>query len=282
MTLPYDPGRRALYRPEERPSVFTSPVLNDLQLCTEASRLAYLRFEESTTERTQLADALDLAGFNHKLTHFVDAATDGAGFGVMNNAMGTALLVFRGTQPDHLLDLLTNLQFFHAHWSLGTGQVHRGFKMTAINLWAQVSAWLQGPALSRSRLIICGHSLGAAIATLLAKPASANLLVTLGSPRVGDPDFVASLAGLHSIRIVDCCDLVTSLPPDFLDYQHVGQLHYVDLNGFVHLSPSEPFMTHDQQQAVQFYEAHYKPQPGNVVTRRLADHAPFNYVRALW
>lgn len=282
MTLPYDPGRRALYRPEERPSLFTSPAVDDLQLCTEASRLAYLRFEQSTTAREKLSDALESAGFNHELAHFIHAPTDGAGFGVMDSATGTALLVFRGTQPDHLLDLLTNLQFFHAHWSMGTGQVHRGFKMTALGLWEQVSTWLEGPASSRSRLIICGHSLGAAIATLLAKPASANLLVTLGSPRVGDPAFVASLAGLHSIRIVDCCDLVTTLPPDFLDYQHVGQLHYIDLNGFVQLNPSEPFMAQDQQQAAQFYDAHYKHQPENVVTRRLADHSPFNYARAFW
>ncbi len=286
MTLPYDPGRQALYKPEERASIFTSPVVDDLQLCTEASRLAYVRFEQSTAESTRLSDALALAGFSHGLEHFIDVPTDGAGFGVMNAPNGTALLVFRGTQPDHLLDLVTNIQFLLERWDLcsGRGHVHHGFKMTALGLWETVSTWLAGPASSRSRLIICGHSLGAAIATLLAKPANADLLVTLGSPKVGDTTFVASLDDLHSIRIVDCCDLVTTVPPDFLGYQHTGLLHYIDLNGLVHLTPGQPFMDQDQQLGEQYYNAHYKTPPGNgnVMNRRLADHAPFNYVRAFW
>ncbi len=37
--------------------------------------------------------------------------------------------------------------------------------------------------------------------------------MTLGSPLVGDADFVAALAELHVMRIVDGCDVVTQLPP---------------------------------------------------------------------
>ena len=54
--------------------------------------------------------------------------------------------------------------------------------------------WLAGPACQHSRLILAGHSLGAALATLAATVFPPALLVTLGSPRVGDAEFVAALA----------------------------------------------------------------------------------------
>src|SRR2546430_3865218 len=34
-------------------------------------------------------------------------------------------------------------------------------------------------------------------------------------------------------RYVDCCDLVTRVPPEFLGYVHVGALRYIDRNGTV-------------------------------------------------
>lgn len=282
MPLPYDPSRKALYKPEDRSSVFGTGPLDTLRLCSEASRLAYLRFDQSQTSGTLLANTLALAGFTDAFQTFVHRPTDGAGYGVMNDDK-VALLVFRGTQADHMLDLITNVQFGLSSWNLGPGKVHRGFELTALGLWKQVLPWLQGPAGHRQQLLICGHSLGGAIASLLAVPAQANALVTFGSPRVGDAGFVQGLAGLDSIRVVDCCDLVPLVPPTslLLPYEHVGTLHYIDLSGTVHLSPSAAFMTQDQQQAELDYAAHCKGFD-NVVTRRLADHAPINYIRAFW
>lgn len=79
-----------------------------------------------------------------------------------------------------------------------------------------------------TRLTICGHSLGGALATLLALDAAAHArfadlrLYTYASPRVGAPNFVSTFDQLvpNSIRIANRMDLVPKLPlPPF--YAHV-------------------------------------------------------------
>lgn len=90
-------------------------------------------------------------------------------------------------------------------------------------------------ALPISSLTICGHSLGAALATLLALDVAANTgfsdptVYTYASPRTGDPHFVSTYNQVvkHSFRIANRMDLVPKLPfPPF--YDHV--LKPFDLN----------------------------------------------------
>jgi hypothetical protein len=90
-------------------------------------------------------------------------------------------------------------------------------------------------ALPVSSLTICGHSLGAALATLLALDVAANTIFTnptvytYASPRTGDSDFVSTYDQVvkNSFRIAHRIDLVTKLPFPPL-YQHV--LALTDLN----------------------------------------------------
>ena len=81
------------------------------------------------------------------------------------------------------------------------------------------------------RLVFAGHSLGAAVATLAASmfQGSQPTLVTFGSPRVGDADFVAGLARVTPLRHVECCDIVTRVPPEIFDREHIHDL----LRGFL-------------------------------------------------
>ena len=79
-------------------------------------------------------------------------------------------------------------------------------------------------------LTVTGHSLGAALATLLAVDMFVNVHLrpevwTFGSPKVGDPTFAATF-GFHasvSWRIYNMPDIVPLAPIDlFGDYQHVN------------------------------------------------------------
>jgi hypothetical protein len=82
---------------------------------------------------------------------------------------------------------------------------------------------------------ICGHSLGGALATLLALDVAANTsftnptVYTYASPRTGDPAFAAKYNGLvpNTSRIANRIDIVPKLPlPP--QYEHVNTL--VDIN----------------------------------------------------
>lgn len=82
-------------------------------------------------------------------------------------------------------------------------------------------------------LTVCGHSLGAALATLLALDLATNTqykdvsLFTYASPRTGDSKFAEVFNQFvpKTIRIANRSDLITEVPPDFLgrisQYRHV-------------------------------------------------------------
>ncbi len=93
-------------------------------------------------------------------------------------------------------------------------------------------------------LTICGHSLGGALATLLALDVAANTtfnaptIFTYASPRTGDPAFAGTFNQVvkNSFRVANRMDLVPKLPlPPF--YEHVNQEY--DLNP-IRLLPLPP------------------------------------------
>ena len=90
-------------------------------------------------------------------------------------------------------------------------------------------AALPGPA------SVAGHSLGAAIATLLATDCRAGWLLTFGSPRVGDARFVsqaedcvANIVRLQVRGSWDDIDPITAIPPQIFGFAHVGQATTLD------------------------------------------------------
>lgn len=91
---------------------------------------------------------------------------------------------------------------------------------------------------------ICGHSLGGALATLLALDVAANTtftnpaVYTYGSPRTGDSLFAGTFDQVvkTSYRVANRLDIVPALPPP-IDYEHV--LNPVELNP-VRLLPLPP------------------------------------------
>ena len=277
----YDPTREALLHPEAQPPLAMDGGWSIDAIAAECSRLAYVRFEAGQPQRDLIATALQLAGYG-RVAWFRDdrdlaqgKRLIAPGFGTID-AAGRAIIAFRGTQADSFRDILADARFGLVKWP-GQGRVHSGFWTSLAGILPQIEAWLA--SLEVSRLIVTGHSLGAAKATLLAALQDKAELISFGSPRVGDAAFVASLAGRGIRRYVNCTDVVTQLPPA-VGYAHVEGLHYIDHQGRVRGADDMPSLLKDHLEANRAHLACLRS-TDNVQIRGLADHAPINYVSAV-
>jgi Lipase (class 3) len=290
MPIPYDASTDALLRPELRDTVFrTTPQPTDLQLAVESARLAYYRFDEGTRELARLNEALGLGGFANATPFHAVPIVGTQAFGTWRAADNTALLAFRGTQPDKLADLGTDASVLPVSSLVVSGKVHAGFLRAYEAVHAEIVRWLAGLPQEGGRMILCGHSLGAALACLCSAaierlPAQGRSiqLVTLGGPRTGDQEFVASLANVRWTRLVDCCDFVTRIPPDWLGYVHPRFRTYIDRSGQLRPDADDAFVAADREAGRIDYLKNFTWRLGTVPLRDLADHAPINYVRAIF
>lgn len=279
-TIPYDSSPHSLFSPGDAPTLFQAGRdLTHVQLAVEAARLAYIRAEHSTAEARRLTQSLALAGFDTVETFF-DAPTGSQAFGAYRANDKTALVAFRGTEPNELKDILGDAQISLVRWS-GKGRVHSGFAKRAMALLPKIRDWLAAEAKGRERLLLAGHSLGGAIAAVSATGLQATKVITMGSPQVGNGEFAASLQGIDGLCLFNCIDLVTFLPfpVDTGQYTHVGRRMYLTRNGVVNESADDSFVAEDRIQASLGYRLTY---PSAILPRTLADHAPINYIRAFF
>ena len=274
--MEYDPTRRALYTPEKDDPVADFSVDWDPDpTCCELSRLAYYRFDEGDGPR--LEAALAKAGFDQP-AYFNNSTQDAQALGVV--APGKAIYVaFRGTQAGKPTDIRKDADAVLVDWE--GHRVHKGFRDAYASIRGEIDAWLaDAPDLP---LLATGHSLGAAMATLMAAVHMEADLVTFGSPVVGDQAFAGTFDARPVRRYLDCNDIVATVPPKPFGYVHLRDLHYIDRLGAVHWPPpGEAAMAEDRAIGRRVYLRKYAWQLWrNVATRRLADHAPINYVSAV-
>ena len=88
--------------------------------------------------------------------------------------------------------------------------------------------------MSKIEKVICtGHSLGAALATVMASRIDAEELYTFGSPRVGTRSFINEMTadGITHYRFVNNNDIVTRVPLALMGYKHHGELCYINHYG---------------------------------------------------
>lgn len=112
-----------------------------------------------------------------------------------------------------------------------TGRVHAGFFHEFSEVWDQVKAHVVELFPQKPSLFVTGHSLGGAVATLMAAAIAAEMktsvrVVTFGSPRVGDAEFASFYNALvpDTTRVVHDKDLVPRVP--VFGFEHVaGLLH---------------------------------------------------------
>ena len=284
LPVPYTAKEEDLLSPGIRQGFFPpGATQSEAMLCAGMSRLAYCRKDaEFAFDQARIRENLQSIGFAPY--RFLESANTSHGKGAHclivvrddpQPSRKLAVVVFRGTDVKDVSNLLYDADLQLGAW-IGKGRVHKGFAAALGQVQQDALAALN--ALPEYRLLYTGHSLGAAMATLLAclnKPAA---LYTFGSPRVGDATFVSSLQGVANHRFQDCCDLVARVPPEELGYRHVGQPHYIDRKRCVIMNPDERFVSKDHGRARWRFLLRYAWRPGNVRVRDLADHAPMNYV----
>jgi hypothetical protein len=283
MVIAYDASRAALYTPEKQETRFESGTnYSPVQLAVEAARLAYYRAESSVAELQRLTAALSRVGFSAP-TMFIDADTGAEGFGTVRPTDGQALLALRGTQPGDWADVASDLKAGLVAWPESSGRVHEGFATATRALLPRIRQWLEQERVDRAKLIIAGHSLGAAMATLAASVLCPGWLVALGSPRVGDAAFIATVQPMNMQRIVNCCDIVTEVPPVIGGYTHLRSCTYLTRNAEVLMNPGRAGVVVDQIMGRATYLwRHAWKLHSSVLARELADHAPCNYARAFF
>ena len=147
------------------------------------------------------------------------------------------VIACRGTQPTQWNDISADLKAVPVVAET-VSRVHQGFKDEVDELWPMVLEDLVAKA-PKQKLWFCGHSLGAAMATIMASRCmyeeavpDPEELYTYGSPRVGWRGYVVHL-GVEHHRWKNNNDIVTTVPLRIMGYKHHGNEHYMNAYGDV-------------------------------------------------
>lgn len=204
-----------------------------------------------------------------------------------------AALAFRGTEPDDWTDFLVNLSAMPLveDWA-SIALAHGGFQDALDSVWQEVEAAI-GALPNGLPVVVCGHSLGGALAFLtvsrMGESENAAHLYTFGGPRVGNEalgERVLEVSRGRAYRVVNENDLVPAVPPALLVYRHApagmlrlrgdggwteetedGSLGLLDVAGVLRTAAALIAESGDLDTAV--------PE------ERLADHSPGRYLRRM-
>jgi predicted lipase len=115
------------------------------------------------------------------------------------------------------------------------GNIHTGFRRIANSIINPLVVEAVKQINPNKPCYVSGHSLGAALATVLALDIALAVpalqpqlqVYAYASPRVGNPDFVRSYAKIlpNSFRITNLADTIPTMPPTKLraEFVHVGE-----------------------------------------------------------
>jgi len=146
------------------------------------------------------------------------------------------VIACRGTQPTEFNDIKADLKATPVVAET-VSRVHRGFKVEVDELWPMISEDLARKTNRDKNVWFCGHSLGAAMTTIMASRCNCDVdmpdiheVYTYGSPRVGWRGYCKSLNVTHH-RWVNNNDIVTTVPLKIMGYVHHGTEHYMNAYG---------------------------------------------------
>ena len=138
------------------------------------------------------------------------------------------VIACRGTEPTEFNDISADLKALPV-MAETISRVHRGFKAEVDELWPMIEEDINRKVNLGKTLWFCGHSLGAAMATIMASRCKHNVelndpveLYTFGSPRVGWKGYCNSLDVIHH-RWKNNNDIVTTVPLAIMGYVHHGE-----------------------------------------------------------
>ena len=121
-------------------------------------------------------------------------------------------------------------------------RVHKGFNKGIEQVIKNIESKMINIGNENAPTFLTGHSLGGAIANLVAAYLfntnwPIHSVYTFGAPRVGCRNFRAiynKLDNGRSFRIVNRHDIVSRIPPRIMRYKHVGELYYLNSGGTIH------------------------------------------------
>ncbi|MEE1924029.1 lipase family protein [Pseudomonas sp. 148P] len=130
------------------------------------------------------------------------------------------LISVRGSQEMH--DFLRDADARQVPHVDDQGAVHRGFHNAFLAAKDFVARYLRAFHTANQTFIVTGHSLGGAIALLLAEWLQRDFsndlqLYTYGAPRTGDSEFVEAAAAVVHHRLVNHNDPIPSVPAPWMD-----------------------------------------------------------------
>lgn len=146
------------------------------------------------------------------------------------------LVAFRGTTQS-ISQWASNLEVKYDKWT--KGRVHTGFFKRFMEIRDETIEFIKNSrkqsSFREAELIISGHSMGGAVATLFSSMLMSSednelypdAVYTFGSPRVGDSafsKFVDTQLGDRLIRVMNEFDMIPDLPPKMFGYRHTGLL----------------------------------------------------------
>tara|TARA_Y100000590_G_C15449968_1_gene912309 strand:- start:60 stop:830 length:771 start_codon:yes stop_codon:yes gene_type:complete len=194
-------------------------------LFAKFAKLAYMDSKEATEEAKR-------HGFN-KIT-YIDVEGAQAYLCYNNKDL---VITCRGTEPTEMNDIMADLEVFKSDSVTGT-KIHQGFKEEVDKIYDVVEELVELNG-EMKNIWVTGHSLGGAMATILAQRLEfadgydVHTLYTFGSPRVGGPRFRAWCdKHLNHQRFVNNNDVVPCVPTVFR-WRHTGNCHYIKSTGEV-------------------------------------------------
>jgi triacylglycerol lipase len=148
------------------------------------------------------------------------------------------VIACRGTEPTQYADIKADANALPVIAET-VSRVHKGFKGQVDELWPAIREDLTRTQNKNKDVWFTGHSLGAAMATIMASRCmffelvpNPEELYTYGSPRVGWKGYVDSLGITHH-RWKNNNDIVTTVPLAIMGFKHHGTMHYLNSYGNV-------------------------------------------------
>lgn len=157
------------------------------------------------------------------------------GYVAVDRARGLTVLAFRGSES--IRNWIADLDFGKTEIDLCPDcRAHRGFWESWSEARTGVMAALTTAAQTypASKVVVTGHSLGGAIASLAAteiRNTGINVdLYTYGAPRIAGgslSDYITNQNRGENFRVTHTDDVVPRTPPSFLDYEHISPEYWV-------------------------------------------------------
>ena len=229
----------------------TQPDWEQAGLFAEASRQSYdLPGKISQWVVSNIGSA-DIQHIHEKNTH-----------GFIVETQDRTIISFRGSKG--LRNWIGNMDALHKE--VPYGAVHSGFFKAFKVVQDQVFLALIRAREANRPVVLTGHSLGGALATLTAAyaqyeigPTPIEAIYTYGMPKFCDPQAAAYTDGFFGDRIfrfVNNKDIVTRIPPGS---HHVGECYWFDENGkFIPQSQEDVFESLEGTERAELNEADFR------------------------